>query len=126
MTVGEFPVGQIVRRKALPPIYNMGLILFIAIGLVSCAFFLFVLRQWMRDSQRRPSAHKGADDSSQGLPFVVSSQKNTRSRQKAATRKRGALQDRSSPARGFETELDNSERAVYERIARHVASRNRS
>src|SRR5262249_49271208 len=112
--------------EALSAIHDMGLLAFVAIGLLSCAFLLFVLTRWIRDGQRRPPTHKAAGDSTQGQPFVVTSGKYAESRHKAAARKRRAFQDRPSPPGGLQREFSNSERAVYERIAKHVINRNRS
>src|SRR5262249_45368398 len=103
----------------------MGLILFIAIGLLSCAFLLFVLAQWIREGRRTSPKRKAAEEASLNQPFLVHSNKVNRPRNKAAPRKRGGLRGRPRSV-GLEGAFDDFERAVYERIARHAVRRNRS
>src|SRR5262245_43521938 len=101
----------------------MGLIVFIAIGSLSCAFLLFVLLPWMRVSQRRSFEHRGAGDSTQGQPFVVSSRKHAESPNKTTARKRGATRDRSSLPGSVQRISANP--SVLS-MKGHVVSRNRS
>ena len=64
----------------------MGLILFIAIGLLSCAFLLFVLTQWIKEGRRTSPKRRAREEPNQSQPFLVHSQREAKSGHKAAQR----------------------------------------
>jgi len=108
-----------------PLIPDMGLIVFIAIGLLSCVFLLFVLSQWIRKSRPKSRKRAAAKEASQSQPFLVHSRKVRELGRKAGPRKQGALRQRLPHPVGIEVRFGDSERAVYERIARYAVSGHR-
>lgn len=78
-------------RKATPSIrfpQAMILIVLAAVGFLACAFFLFVLFQWTRDTKRRTTGVGDAagDSSEKKLPHVVGSQRTVKKRDRFSRR----------------------------------------
>jgi len=69
---------------------------------------------------------KAAGGPSQGQPFLVNSQKGAESSYKAVHADDERVPDGRPESRGPEARFDDSERSVYERIARYAAIRNES
>ena len=98
----------------------MSLAIFIALCLLGCGFMVYVLLQWIRDTQPKNSTGgcEGTErDKKQ--PHVVTFSKTSRNKVNVPTDTDNQLLDVAQGARRFESSLHYSERIAYERIARN-------
>jgi hypothetical protein len=104
----------------------MSLTIFIALCLLGCGFMLYVLLQWIRDTQPR-NATGGCEGKEQDRkqPHIVSSSKTNRNKLNSPTATDSQLVDMGQRTKRFESSLDYSERIAYERIARALTPRKR-
>jgi hypothetical protein len=92
----------------------MTLIVLVAVGFLACAFFLFVLFQWTRDTKRKTttvSATAGATSEKKG-PQVVGSQRTARKHDRFSGRP--GMRERS---RGCGPGCNERDRMAYEKVA---------
>lgn len=106
----------------------MVLILLAAVGILACAFFLFVLFQWTRDTKRKTAGQTAMDDQSgesgeKELPQTAraSTEKQDRFSGRLRQLHRGRVR-----SRGCGLGCDECERAAYEKVARSLRSGNRN
>jgi hypothetical protein len=95
----------------------MTLTIFIALCLLGCGFMLYVLLQWIRDTQ--PKKSTGGCEGT----HVVTFSKTSRNKVNVKTATDNQLLDIGQRARRFESSLHYSERIAYERIARSLTPR---
>src|ERR1700730_7346378 len=103
-----------------PSRWPMTLIVLAATGLLACAFYIYVLYQWMRDGNGKRTNRPlfvGQSDGTQEnkRPYIVGSRKI------AETRDHSTISVR-LPQRGW----NKSERMAHQKIASSLGSRNRS
>jgi hypothetical protein len=104
-------------NKVLSVISVMTLTVFIALCLVGCGFMVYVLLQWIRDTQ--PKNSTGGCEGSAGdrkQPHVLTFRKTSRNRVNVPTATGNQLLDIGQAKKRFESSLHYSERLAYERI----------
>jgi len=96
-----------------------------AVGFLACAFFLFVLLQWTRDTKRKTAAPTAIDDNA----GETSGKKRPMAAASASTEKRGRFWSRprqmhrgKARSRGCGLGCNECERAAYEKVARSLRS----
>ena len=102
----------------------MTLTIFIALCLLGCGFMVYVLLQWIRDTQ--PKNSTGGCEGTEGdrkQPHVVTFSKISRNKANAPTATDSQLVDTGQRTKRLESSLDYSERIAYERIARALTPR---
>lgn len=106
----------------------MVLILLVAVGFLACAFFVFVLFQWTRDTKRKKAGPAAMDDQS-----GETSEKELARTARASTEKQDRFSGRSRQlhrgrvrSRGCGLGCDECERAAYEKVARSLRPGNRN
>jgi hypothetical protein len=105
----------------------MTLTVFIALCLVGCGFMLYVLLQWIRDTQ--PKNSTGGCEGAEGdrkQSHVVTFSKTSRNKVNVPTAIDNQPLDIGQGAKRFESSLHYSERIAYERIARSLTLRKRA
>jgi hypothetical protein len=108
----------------------MTLILLATTGLLACAFYAYVLYQWMRDTNGTRTTRRAGDRGTEGKqatkrPYVVSSREAADSQDRSGVRShRAPMVVKRSGDR--EAEWNATERIAYQRIASSLASRKRS
>jgi hypothetical protein len=110
-------------NEVLSVISVMTLTVFIALCLVGCGFMVYVLLQWIRDTQPKNSTggcEGPARDRKQ--PHVLTFRKTSRNKANVPTATDNQLLDIGQGAKGFESSFHYSERLAYERIARSLAT----
>jgi hypothetical protein len=108
-------------NKVLSVISVMTLTVFIALCLVGCGFMVYVLLQWIRDTQ--PKNSPGGCEGSEGdrkRPHVVTFCKTSRNKANVPTAIGSQLLDIGQGKKQFKSGLHYSERVAYERIARSL------
>jgi uncharacterized iron-regulated membrane protein len=107
----------------------MALIVLATICFLACVFLVFVLVQWMRDTKRRAGTRPAADNNSgerrEKQPQTVDSRRieEKRDRFKVEARRMSSIAERSTIR---ESQRNERERIVYERIARSFKSGKRT
>jgi hypothetical protein len=102
----------------------MTLTVFIALCLVGCGFMLYVLLQWIRDTQ--PKNSTGGCEGTEGdrkHPHVVTFGKTSRNKVNVPTAIDSQFVDMRQRTSQFNSSFDYSERLAYERIARSLTPR---
>lgn len=118
--------GAYVARSVLRA---MALIVLATICFLACVFLVFVLVQWMRDTKRRAGTRPAADNKSgeprEKQPQTVDSRRIEEKcdRFKVGARRMPSITERS---RIRESESNERERIIYERIARSFKSSKRT
>ena len=108
--------------RSISPICEMGLILLIAIGLLSCAFMMSCLTRWMEEGKPKTPTTLGLNSApDSGKPFLVRSGNVNQTGSVARTHRTGTSS--SSRRSALQSQSDGSEKLVHERIARHLAMR---
>jgi len=102
----------------------MTLTIFIALCLLACGFMLYVLLQWVRDTQPESATSrcKSREQDRKQL-HIVSSSKTNQNKVNAPTATDNLLVDMGQRTSRFNSSLNYSERIAYERIARSVTPR---
>ena len=102
----------------------MTLTVFIALCVVGCGFMMYVLLQWIRDTQPTNSTGSCEGTERDGKPpHVVTLGKTRRHKVNVPTATHNQPLDIGQGARRFESSLEYSERIAYERIARSLTPR---
>jgi hypothetical protein len=106
------------------------IIVLAAVGFLACAFFLFVLFQWTRDTKRKTTTRTAVDDaagesSEKKRPQVVGSRRAADKRGRFSGRSRW-LQNGRGRARSCRPGCNECERVAYEKVARSLSSGKRS
>src|ERR1700747_846567 len=107
----------------------MTLIVFVAFCLLACAFLLFVLFQWTRDTKRKTTPRTTVDDAAGGSSGKTRPQAAARASTEKHDRFSGRsrwAQSRSSQSRGCGPGCNECERTAYEKVARSLRSSKRS
>ncbi|SRR6266851_4886546 len=97
----------------------MTVIVLAAVGFLACAFFLFVLFQWTRDTKHKTTTVDNAagDKSEKKRPQVVGSQRTVEKRDRFSGRSR-RVQTIRRRSLGCRPGCNECERTAYERVAR--------
>ncbi len=105
----------------------MTVIVLAAVGFLACAFYLFVLFQWTRDTKRKVTRVGDAtgDTSENKRPQVVGSQRTVEKRDPSAERSR-RFQRMRGRSRGCGPGCNECERIAYEKVARSLRSGKRT
>jgi len=108
----------------------MILIVLAAVGFLACAFYLFVLFQWTRDTRRKTTTRTAVDDaagesSEKKRPQVVGSRRAVEKRDRFSGRSRW-IQSGRGRARDCRPGCNECERVAYEKVARSLRSAKRT
>jgi hypothetical protein len=103
----------------------MGLIFFVAIALLSCGFLLYVIWQWIRNSERLTTIPPRDDGTHRSHGLVVRSRKVAKLGDDPKVRLLDQPKALSSQSGRSESQFDESEGIIHERIARYLVSRKR-
>src|SRR5258708_19801842 len=100
----------------------MTLIVLATVCLLACAFLLFVLFQWTRDTKRKTTARTAVDDaagetSEKKRPQIVSSRR-TSEKQNRLSRMSGFVPSKRGQSRGCVPACSECERTPYYKVAR--------
>jgi uncharacterized membrane protein YccC len=102
----------------------MTLIVLATICLLACAFLLFVLFQWTRDTKRKTTARTAVDDaageaSEEKRPRIVASRR-TSEKQNRLSRMSRFVPSKREQSRGCGPGCNECERTAYEKVARSL------
>jgi hypothetical protein len=109
----------------------MTLIVLVATGFVACAFYVYVLWQWMRDANGKRTPPRAMDETKNGAkenkPYIVGSGEVAERRERSGLRPHRASRMKGTwRFRVHALSRTESERMAYQKIASSLSLRKRS